>query len=183
MSKFTKWAGRQRRIIGRIINQKELPAHTYRWDTRAPATIRATGFQPWNGGGNVTMIEHVNNAYSAGHAQAGQQTKYDSQWVSTGAYGMLKKLDPTFAQQVLNSNLYKIDTATALTTGNFMDANDTFDRAGVDRPYSTQREWVKLGGIDQAAVIEYMDGQTYANQLNVHFEAPDEAQLVGWQAF
>ena len=183
MSNFSKWVGRKRRIIGRIINGKELPTHTYRWDTRAPATIRATGFQPWNGGGNVSLMEHVNNAYAAGHARAGQQTKRDSQWVSTGAYGMLRKLDPTFAQQVLNSNLYKIDTATALTTGYFMDANDHFDKAGVDRPYSTRREWIKLGGIDQVAVIAYMTGQTYVNQLNNSFEAPEENSLNGWQAF
>ena len=183
MSKFSKWAGRQRRIIGRVINSKELPAHTYRWDTRTPATIRATGFQPWNGPGNVSLMEHVNNAYALGHAQAGQQAKYDSQWVSTGAYGMLKRLDPTFAQQALGSNLYKIDTATALTTGNFMDANDHFDKAGFDRPYSTQREWIKNGGIDQVAVIEYMNGQTYVNQLNAHFVAPDEHLLAGWQVF
>jgi len=182
MPDFTKWAGRQRRIIGRVINQKALPAFTYRWDTRSPATIRATGFQPWNGGGQITLMEHVNNAYAVGHAKAGQQTKHDSQWVSSGAYGMLKNLDPTFAQQVLNTNLYKIDTAVALATGNFMDANDHFDKAGVDRPYSTQREWIKMGGIDQIAVIEYMSGQTYANQLNGSV-APDEQNLQGWQAF
>ncbi len=183
MSSVSKWIGRQRRIIGRVINRKALPTYTYRWDTRSPQTIRATGFQPWNGGGNINLIEHVNNAYGAGHARAGQQTKHDSQWVSTGGYGMLKKLDPTFAQQVLNSNLYKIDTAIASTTGNFMDANDYFDKAGVDRPYATQREWIKLGGVDQAAVIEYMDGQTYVNQLNQQFVAPDEHLLTGWQAF
>jgi hypothetical protein len=128
-------------------------------------------------------MEHVNNAYAPTHAQAGQQVKYDSQFVSTGAYGMLKKLDPTFAQQAMTSHIYKIDTATALLTGNFADANDYFDRHGVDRPYSTQREWIKLGGIDQAAVIEYMDGATYVQQLDVHFEAPDEHLLAGWQAF
>src|SRR3954447_26790475 len=145
MSKFSKWAGRQRRIIGRIINHKALPAFTYRWDTRTPVVIRATGFQPWNGGGNITTMEHVNNSYGPNHAQAGQQTKHDSQWISTGGYGMLKRPDPTFAQQVLNSNLYKIDTAFAVHTGNFTDANDYFDRAGVDRPYASQREWIKLG--------------------------------------
>lgn len=184
MASVLKWVGRKRRIIGRIINRKSLPRYTYRWDSRAPATIRMTGFQPWNGGGNISLIEHVNNAYGPGHARAGQQTKHDSQWVSTGGYGMLKKLDPTFAQQVLNSNLYKIDTAIALQTGNFVDANDYFDRAGIDRPYATQREWVKLGGIDQAAVVEYMPGRDYYRQLNhVTWTAPDEDQLQYWQAF
>ncbi len=178
-----KWLARQRRIIGRVINRKDLPTHTYRWDTRTPATIRATGFQPWNNTGIVTLIEHVNNAYGPNHAQAGQQTKHDSQWVSTGAYGMLKRLDPTFAQQVLNTNLYKIDTAAALATGNFLDVNDTFDKAGIDRPYSTQREWLKLGGVDQASVIEYMTGADFFNQYDLVNGAPAENALAGWQVF
>lgn len=127
-------------------------------------------------------MEHVNNAYAPNHLQAGQQTKYDSQWVSTGAYGLIKNIDPTFAQQVLNTNLYKIDSARALATGNFYDANDFYDRAGVDRPYSTQREWIKDGGVDQQAVLEYMDGPTYAQQLN-NGVAPDENALAGWQQF
>lgn len=130
------------------------------------------------------MMEHVNNSYSTGHAQAGQQTKYDSQFVSTGAYGILKNIDPTFAQQVMNTNLYKIDTAVALLTGAFYDANDVFDRAGVNRPYATQREWIKAGGIDQLAVIETMTGATYAGQLQMPGGvAPDENQLQGWAAF
>lgn len=175
---------RTRRIIGRVINQKELPAFVYRFDARTPATIRATGFQPWNGAGGISMMEHVNNAYATGHAQAGQQTKYDSQFVSTGAYGILKHIDPTFAQQVLQTNLYKIDTAQALLTGMFYDANDVFDRAGVNRPYATQREWIKLGGIDQAAVVATMTGANYAGQLAMPGgNAPDEGALQGWQAF
>ncbi|MEM7212945.1 MAG: hypothetical protein AAF479_13810 [Pseudomonadota bacterium] len=52
---------------------------------------------------------------------------------------MLERLDPTFAQQLLSSNLYKIDTAVALTTGMFVDVNDTFDRAGIDRPCAIPR--------------------------------------------
>jgi len=187
MAKF-EWlpdgVNRRRRIIGRIINRKELPDYTYRFDERAPATIRATGFQPWNGGGGITVVEHVKNCYGVGHAQAGQATKMDSQWVSTSSYGMLKKLDPVLAQKIPGGiNLYRIDTAIALHTGNFVDANDYFDREGIDRPYATQREWVKLGGIDQAAVIDYMDGLTYFNQLNAQDEAPDENALVGWQVF
>lgn len=187
MTKYSwlpKGVNRTRRIVGRIINRKELPAFVYRFDQRSPQLIRATGFQPWNGAGGISMIEHVNNAYAAGHPQAGQQTKYDSQYVSTGAYGILKKIDPTFAQQVLQTNLYKIDTALALQTGVFFDANDVFDRAGVDRPYSTQREWIKVGGIDQAAVIETMTGANYAAQLAMPGGiAPDEHLLQGWQQF
>lgn len=175
---------RKRRILGRLINSKELPQFVYRFDARSPATIRATGFQPWNGAGGISMMEHVNNAYAAGHAQAGQQTKYDSQFVSTGAYGILKTIDPTFAQQVLQTNLYKIDAAQAALTGAFHDANDMFDRAGVDRPYSTQREWIKEGGIDQAAVLETMTGAAYAAQLAMPGGiAPDEDALAGWAAF
>jgi hypothetical protein len=64
-----------------------------------------------------------------------QQTKYDSQWVSTAAYGMLKRLDPTLAQRILIRYAHKIDTNIASATGNFMDANDFFDKAGVDRIY------------------------------------------------
>jgi hypothetical protein len=130
------------------------------------------------------MMEHVNNAYPVGHAQAGQQTKYDSQFISTGAYGILKHIDPTFAQQVLQTNLYKIDAAVASLTGVFFDANDVFDKAGVDRPYSTQREWIKVGGIDQVAVVATMTGANYAAQLVMPAgDAPDENLLAGWQPF
>lgn len=127
-------------------------------------------------------MEHVNNAYAANNPLAGQQAKYDSHWVSTGGYGLIKRINPTFAHQVLNTNLYKIDTARAPATGNFYDANDAFDRGGVNRPYATQREWIKLGGIDEQAILWYMDGQTYNNQLN-NAVAPDEDALVGWQPF
>lgn len=174
---------RKRRILGRIINKKELPAFVYRFDTRPPATIRQIGFQPWNGAGGISMMEHVNNAYAAG-PNAGQQTKHDSQFVSTGAYGILKHIDPTFAQQVLQTNLYKIDTTIALQTGMFYDANDVFDRAGKNRPYATQREWIKEGGIDQSAITHTMTGATFAAQLTVPGGvAPDENALTGWVPF
>jgi hypothetical protein len=186
MSKYSwlpEGVNRTRRRFARIINWKELPAFVYRFDSRAPQTIRATGFLPWDGAGNISMMEHVNNAYSAGHAQAGQPTKHSSQFVSTCGYGMLKQIDPTFAQQLLTTNLYKIDTATAIQTGVFYDANDVFDRAGVNRPYATQREWIKRGGILPAAVIETMSGANYAGQLNAGGIAPDEDALQGWQQF
>jgi hypothetical protein len=65
-----------------------------------------------------------------------------------------------------------------------MDANDHFDWAGVNRPYRTQREWIKVGGIDQAAVIETMTGANYAGQLAMPLGvAPDEGAWLGWQAF
>src|SRR5687768_16289625 len=160
---MTKWLSRQKRILGRIVNGKQVPAFTYRWDTRAPTTIRATGFQPWHAPGAITLMEHVNNSYSSG-PKAGQETKRDSQWVSTGGYGMLQKLDPTFAQQVLNTNLYKIDTSIEVSTGPFRDANDALDKAGADRPYATQREWIKEGGISENAIVASMSGQTFVNQ-------------------
>ncbi len=83
------WIKRKRRIIGRIVSRKHLPTYTYRWDTRGPSDIRASGFQPWDAAGVIGLMEHVNNAYAAG-PQAGQTTKHDSQWISTGGYGMLK---------------------------------------------------------------------------------------------
>jgi len=173
---------RVRRIVGRVINSKRLPAFVYRLDTRAPAFVRATGFQPWNAAGNITLMEHVNNAYAPGHAQQGQLTRQASQYVSTGGYGLLKPLDATFANQLHETNLYKIDTAVAQQTGLFFDVNDIFDKAGVDRPYATQREWLKLGGIDQSAVIEMMTGATFAGQM-VEGVAPDEDNLQDWVAF
>jgi hypothetical protein len=171
---------RWRRIIGRWLNGKTLPTNTYRWDTRAPDVIAQSGFQPWNPAGNIQLDEHVNNAFASG-AKQGQAAKMESQWVSTGAYGMLKKLDPTFAQQVLNTNLYKIDTQVAKTTGSFSDANDHFDRLGKKRPYASQREWIKLGGIPGQAVVAWMTGKTFLDQYDFTTGAPDEGALTGWQ--
>ncbi len=132
----------------------------------------------------MTLIAHVNNAYGVNHPRAGQQTKHDSQWVSTGAYDMVKTLDPTFAQQVFDTHLYKIDTTAALATGGFHDVNDAFDKAAIDRPYSTQREWLKVGGIPQNAVTEYMAGRDFMNQYDIaNNRAPDESSLTGWLAF
>ena len=96
---------------------------------------------------------------------------------------MLKKLDPIFAQQVLNTNLYKINTGLAVASGHFLDANDAFDKAGIDRPYSTQREWLKLGGVPQNAVVEYMSGQDFFRQYDLVAGAPDEGVLANWLAF
>lgn len=177
-----EWLSRKRRIIGRIINRKELPAFTYRLDKRAPATVRREGFQPWQVGGTISLTEHVNGAYGHGQRQ-GEPTKFDSQWVSTGAYGLLKKLDPTFAQQILDTNVYKIDTRLALTTGEFMDANDEFDRNNLQRPYATQREWIKLGGIPNTAVVAFMTGKDFFASYDLTTGAPAEDALAGWQTF
>jgi hypothetical protein len=64
-----------------------------------------------------------------------------------------------------------------------MDANDHFDRAKMNRPYATQREWIKNGGISQNAVIEYMPGKDFALQMGAGGIAPDEAELTGWLTF
>lgn len=176
------WFKRTRRIMGRVIIKKELPEYTYRFDTRAPNVIRTLGFQPWATVGTISVIEHVKNSY-AGGARNGQQTKYDSQWVSTGAYGLVKKLDPTFAQQVLNTNLYRIETELALATGNFFDANDTFDRAGINRPYATQREWIKVGGVPQNSITHCMTGRVFFDQYDFSTGAPEEDLLTGWTTF
>jgi hypothetical protein len=84
---------------------------------------------------------------------------------------------------VLQNTLYRVDTSLAAATGPFRDANDTFDKAGIDRPYATQREWVKEGGIPQNAIIEYMSGQTYYNQNDFANGAPAEDELTGWENF
>ena len=94
---------------------------------------------------------------------------------------MLKKLDPTFAQQVLNTNLYKIDTSKAKITGKFSDVNDHFDKINKDRPYASQREWAKLGGIPPKAVVSWMDCKTFINQFDLKNGAPDESKLTGWK--
>lgn len=176
---------RIRRILGRRILNKELPTFVYRFDTRPPQMIRSEGFQPRpNSIGGVSMMEHVNNCYAIGHAHEGRATKYDSQFVSTGAYGMLKPIDSTFAQKLLETNLYKIDTTIALQTGAFYDVNDIFDRAGVKRPYATQREWLKVGGIPSGAVVRTMKGERFESQLSWPGGfAPDENLLEGWEIF
>lgn len=170
---------RQRRIIGRVINNKQLPTYAYRLDERAPATIRETGFQPWNSTGTLALPEHVNGVFNGTQTLA----KAHSQFVSVAYYSFLKKMDAKFLGGVLNKNIYKIDVQAASATGNFIDANDFFDRSGVDRPFADQRELTKEGGIDQVAVIEYMTGNNYYQQLDANFVAPDENLLQGWQAF
>ncbi|NER93792.1 MAG: hypothetical protein F6J86_08105 [Symploca sp. SIO1B1] len=95
---------------------------------------------------------------------------------------MLRKLDPIFAQQILNTNIYKIDTERGRQTGQFHDVNDYYDKLGINRPFATQREWLKEGGIPYAAILAWMPGANFANQMNVQtLAAPDESALEGWQ--
>ncbi|CAD5203208.1 hypothetical protein [Pseudomonas sp. FEN] len=171
---------REKRILGRMINGKKLPAFTYRWDSRDPRLIRAIGFKPWSQQGCLTLVEHVRNIHLNG-TNAGRLAKFDSQFVSTGGYGMLKKLDPVFAQQVLNTNLYRINTEIASATGKFWDVNEFFDKANIIRPYPGQREWAKEGGIPPRAVVEYMTGKVFVEQYDFVTGAPDEQKLEGWR--
>ncbi|PVZ71539.1 scabin-related ADP-ribosyltransferase [Pelagibaculum spongiae] len=177
-----EFISRKKRIIARVIQRKHLPEYTYRWDKRLPEVISSEGFFPWNIEGNVTLVEHVKNSYGFNHPRARQITQHDSQWVSTGTYGMLKKIDPTFAQQIFNSYLYRVNTQQALVTGPFQDVNSHFDKSGLHRPYATQREWAKLGGILASAIIEYMPGRVFYDQYNIVKGAPDENELTGWQS-
>jgi len=96
---------------------------------------------------------------------------------------MLKHLDPVFANQILQTFVYRIDTAKSLENGgHFYDVNVLFDKAGIDRPYATQREWIKDGGIPAIAIVAYMPGRDYFSQLK-QFCAPDEDRLTMWQVF
>ncbi|MCF7993565.1 MAG: hypothetical protein K9L32_00640 [Chromatiaceae bacterium] len=177
---------RKRRILGRILNRKELPNFVYRVDTRAPGTIRQQGFQPMDPQGVVTAIDHVKNSLSPNHPDyvldnmgKGPAAKDYTQWVSTAGYGFFQPIDATFSSHLLrdNSYIYKIDTTIAVQTGPFVDANAHFDNSGLERPYATQREWIKLGGIHQAAIIYYITGRTMGDAMNANNIAPPTSAL------
>ncbi|WP_186646201.1 hypothetical protein [Fluviispira vulneris] len=176
---------RQKRILGRIMSGKSLPQFLYRWDQRPPSVICREGFKPWNEDGTIKLIEHVTGCYSSNKIQDAKSppkgVKHDSQWVSTGSYGMVKTIDPLFAQQILDSNLYKIDTNIAVRSGPFYDVNDHFDKAGINRPYPKQREWAKLGSISISAVIAYMTGEDFIIQYCFSSGAPNEGVLKNWK--
>jgi hypothetical protein len=190
---------RAQRRIARKITRKKLPEYVYRWDTRPPATIRIDGFRPNSENypglhvalGNVTLFDHVRNSWSDPAMWVPNETgrsvlpKSVTQWVSTGSYGMLNPLDPTFAHQARNSFLYKIRTSDAqLQNGpqEFYDVNDEFDRVGLARPYPTQREWIKLAGIPARAVVSYMPGAMFVDLWARNQLPDDETKLGGWTA-
>lgn len=178
---------RKRRILGRILNRKELPDYVYRLDTRAPGVIRGQGFKPRLEDGTVSAIEHVKNSLSSSHPdyEPRRQAKNFTQWVSTAGYGFFQPIDPTFSHHLRrdDSYIYKIDTSIAIQSGNFVDANSHFDKAGESRPYATQREWIKLGGIDEAAIVYYMTATTMDDQMDNNLNAPAESTLTGWLPF
>ena len=105
-----------------------------------------------------------------------------SQWVSTGSYRMFRPIDGVFAQDIRAFWLYQIDAEAAMESGEFVDVNDHFDRAGVQRLYASQREWIKFGGISSGAVKKYMHGGDLLTQMNGPY-APEEAALTGWNNF
>ena len=177
---FIDALGRKKRILTRKI-KKTLPKYVYRWDRRSPDVIRRDGFQPWAVGGDLSVIEHVKNALGNHRSNPGMNAKEYSQFVSTGGYGMLSNLDPVFAQQVLDTNLYKIDTTICGgISSDFFDVNDVFDRAGLHRPYKDQREWAKQNGIPNLAIVGVMCGRKFMSQYDFKNGAPKEENLIGW---
>ena len=93
---------------------------------------------------------------------------------------------PTFAQQVLNTNLYKIDTAAVqkITKSEFIDVNKYFDSISKKRPYATQKEWaMQKEGIPVQAIVAWMPGSEFIKNYDLAKNglSTDEAGLPGWQ--
>ncbi|MEH1942721.1 MAG: hypothetical protein V7L01_21230 [Nostoc sp.] len=174
----------QLRIWKRNLDGKRLPATVYRIDARNPNQISQTGFQPHKDNGNISIKEHVNNALDQVLANGDTTAKYQSQFVSTAAYGGLK--DTILLHVATGKYLYKISTsAINLANASFTDVNDYFDRIGQPRPFPKQREWIKQGGIPGAAIRQYMDAETFYKQkvniVNGQLVLPDENSISGWQ--
>jgi RHS repeat-associated protein len=141
---------RTKRIWGRKLNGKTTPDSVYRWDDRPPHVIAQEGFAPHNPDGSISIQEHVTGSLSDG-----KRAKYESQYVSTADYSMVK--DPVLLQTSAarpGANLYRIDTSKV--PGGFTDVNDYFDQRGLARPYPTQREWAHDGAIPPDAVTGYV---------------------------
>ncbi|KIQ51514.1 hypothetical protein TA05_09790 [Citrobacter rodentium] len=79
-------------------------------------------------------------------------------------------------EMLTRSRIYKIDTHIALTTGEFFDVNDMFDRFSQTNNFRAQREWSKLGGIPANAVIGFMSGLDFFNNV-ILVPAPQEDEL------
>jgi hypothetical protein len=174
---------RKMRILKRILDKKSLPPKVYRLDARPPEKISYEGFQPWKPEGQISIEEHVNNVLKN---SGGKLAKYDSQFVSTAGYKGLA--DATLAQICGGKFIYKVDTKFAgMDKSNSADVNDYFDRLGQRRPYSTQREWIKSGGIPGAAIEEYLPaGDFYKNQVKyktkpLRLQLPKESDIKGWR--
>jgi hypothetical protein len=174
-------ATRRWRRVKRFLMNKKLPASTYRWEPLSPELVSQHGIPPRKKQGSVSLKEHVTGASEVDK----KMVKFDSQWISTGAWGMLKKLDPTMAQQVHDRTLFKIDTAKAEEDNEhkFVDVNKHFDQMGQPRPYPSQREWAIEGGIPPRAVVGWMTGEQYMSQYD-HATGGipgGEESLRGWQ--
>ena len=185
----SKQVAEKSKQVGRIVFRelfKPLPTEVYRWDSRSPEVIAQLGFQPWNPDGEIRLDEHVLNRLDS----TGEAAKYHSQWVSTGAIGMLKNLDGQLAQKILDTKLYKINRPTAeqtQQTGNFQDAkfkdvNDHFDRIGKDNPSRTQKEWAKEGNIPPTSIEGWMSGQEFFDQYDINNGGFIGGDLTGWHS-
>jgi Domain of unknown function (DUF4157) len=174
-------ATRMWRRVKRFLMGKKLPASTYRWEPLSPELVSQHGIPPRKKQGSVSLKEHVTGASEVDQ----KMVKFDSQWISTGAWGMLKKLDPTMAHQVLERTLFKIDTARAEEDNEhkFVDVNKHFDQMGQPRPYPSQREWAIEGGIPPRAVVGWMTGEQYMSQYDDATGGipGGEESLRGWQ--
>ncbi len=148
----------------RLRDRAPLPESVYRMDERLPAVISKVGFQPWNAGGNITIVEHVNQvlannrdvAPTGESGKAGSGAKKHSQYVSTSGNLNFAK-DPILLQGLLNKYFYKIDTTVDPQT--FTDVNKHFDDQGLPNPYEPQFEFIKSGGIPGNQVTYFVNGR------------------------
>lgn len=148
----------------RLRERIPLPNAVYRMDERAPEEIANVGFQPWNAGGEISIIEHVNqvlevdreDAPTGESGKAGKGAKKHSQWVSTSGDLNFAK-DPTLLQGLLSKYFYKIDTT--VDPKKFTNVNKHFDEQGVPNPYEPQFEFIKSGGIPGNQVTYYVHGR------------------------
>jgi hypothetical protein len=168
----------------RMRERKPLPNSVFRMDERSPAEIARNGFQPWNAGGQITIIEHVNQVLKADRADAptgesgkeGKGAKKHSQWVSTSGDLNFAK-DPTLLAGLLNKYFYKIDTTVDPET--FTDVNKHFDEQGVPNPYEPQFEFIKSGGIPGNQVTFYVHGRELMNFVIAGTDA--DTWNIPWQ--
>ena len=162
---------------------ESLPANLYRWDPLGPEVVAEHGLPQRDSTGTVSLKEHVNGSADAD----GRIVKYESQWISTGAWGMLKKLDPVLAQQVHDRTLYRINPVQAEADSGgrkFKNVAEHFDDIGKKQPYPGQHEWALEAGISAASIVGYMTGQTYLDQYDPAIGGipGGEAGLTGWTA-
>ena len=148
----------------RLRDRVPLPDSVYRMDERPPATIGQVGFQAWNSGGDITIIEHVTQVLREARADApngdsgevGKGAKKHSQFVSTAGDLNFAK-DQKLLQGLPSKIFYKIDTTVNPQT--FKDVNQYFDAQGEPNPYETQFEYIQSGGILGDHVTHYVSGK------------------------